>query len=210
MALVTLKLLLPMGLSSMLFFVLTLTWRTCPLLSGMVSSIFSMSQEFRGDVSSTMRTTSLGTRFFLILFHFCLSCSKGRYSRFHLFQKRLARYWTCLHLLLEYEYSLLNKPGGIMGFPFSCSRWFGIRASKSFGSSDTVVMGRTLRMASTSHRAETLIIQSLLAQHWIQHFLYGTYQSLPNTRRWIKRPLDSFIEQCMLDLTVVQISKWLL
>lgn len=99
-----------------------------------------------------MITMSPTVRFRCSLFHFCLFCNNGRYSRTHLFQKRSEIYCTCLHLRLAYESDLSNKPGGNAGFPFKSRRWLGVKASKSLGSLEILEMGRSFRIASASHK----------------------------------------------------------
>ncbi len=136
-------------------FVLVFTWAclTRPLLSVNVCSTRPITQEFRGADSSAINTMSPGFRFFIRLCHFCLSCKSGRYSLTQRFQNRSAIYWTWRHLRLEYRSALSKTPGDIDGFTFSSSKWFGVRGSKSFGSLDTLVMGRLLIIASTSHKS---------------------------------------------------------
>ena len=141
------------GLSRMLDLVFNLTCRTKPLESGIVCRTRPISQELRGAVSSTMRTRSPGAKLLLTLFHFCLSCKSGKYSFAQRLQNKSAMYCTCLQRLLQYMSSFLNTPGGIQGLHFSWSRWFGVSASRSPGSSDSGVSGRSLSIASTSQSA---------------------------------------------------------
>ena len=136
------------GLSMMLIFVCRRTDRANPLLSWKASKTLPSGQEPRGAVGSMMITISPGLRLPLFWFHFCRSCSKGRYSRIHLFQKRSEIYWTCLHLRLTYRSCCSNSPGGKACFPFISRIWLGVRGSRLFGS---FVYGRSCRIASASY-----------------------------------------------------------
>lgn len=84
--------------------------------------------------------------------HFCLSWRSGRYSLTHLFQNESDRYCTCLHLRLMYVSSLSKRPAGRRGLVFNRRMWLGVSGSRSLGSSDSLVIGWLLRMASISHR----------------------------------------------------------
>ena len=139
------------GLSRMLVFVLIFALRTVPLESGNVWTILPISQELRGEELSAISTTSPAAKFLLGRNHFCRSWRSGMYSRIHLVQNRSARYWTCFQRLLEYVSSLLKMPGGMLGWDFSSNKWLGVRGSRSFGSSETLVSGLLLMMLSTSH-----------------------------------------------------------
>ncbi len=56
-------------------------------------------------------------------------------------------------IFVWYTKSLFWKsPGGRNGFDLNCKIWFGVRTSKSFGSSESFVIGRSLRIASASQR----------------------------------------------------------
>lgn len=142
-----------MGLNKMLVFVLTKTFRTRPLVPGRAFTTRPINPEFVGAVSSMMTTRFPGVNFLLGLFHLLLSFINGRYSLTHLFQKRSAMYYTCLHLLLEYRSPLWNSLGGMTGFDLSRSRWLGVRGYRSLGSLVIVVNGLSFMIASTSHRA---------------------------------------------------------
>jgi len=142
-----------MGRRSVLVFDCTSTCRTKPLESGKTCVIRPMSQEFLGAFSSTIRTMSPVAKFLLFLFHFCLIWSSGRYSLVHRFQNKLAMYWIWRHLLFPWQSLGLKTPGGRNGFDLSSKRWFGVRGSKSPGSLETVVMGRSFMIASTSQKS---------------------------------------------------------
>ncbi|XP_073343787.1 voltage-gated hydrogen channel 1 isoform X1 [Pagrus major] len=77
--------------------------RTSPCLSGKTSRTLPSGQEPRGAEESIITTISPAVKLLFFLFHFCLSWSKGKYSRIHLFQKRSERYCTCLQRLLTYR-----------------------------------------------------------------------------------------------------------
>lgn len=136
-----------------IMFMLVFTWAclTSPLWSENTCKILPITQEFLGAESSTTSTTSSGLRFLLVVCHFCLSCKSGRYSLTQRLQNRSAIYWTWRHLRLEYKSALSKIPGGIEGLTLISKKWFGVRASKSFGSLETQVMGRLLRIAFTLH-----------------------------------------------------------
>ena len=132
--------------------VFTVTLRTKPSLSFCcTSTIRASSQQLRGQFTSTTKTMWPMTKFLLGRLHFCLSWRDERYSLIHLRQNTFARYWICHHCLQEYISSFWKNPGGSDGPERSKSRWFGIRVSKSFGSSDTLVTGLPLTIDSTSH-----------------------------------------------------------
>ena len=101
--------------------------------------------------SSRTRTTSLTAKFLLALFHFCLSCRADRYSRIQRRQNTSARYCTRHHCRREKLSSLTNVPSSNLGPDHRISRWLGVRASGSLGSSETLVNRRPLMMDSTSH-----------------------------------------------------------
>ena len=61
-------------------------------------------------------------------------------------------YCICLHLFLAYRSLWSKSPDGMIGFPFNIRMWFGVSASRSFGSSETFVMGLSFRIASTSQK----------------------------------------------------------
>ena len=142
-----------MGLCRVLVLVLTRTLRTRPVCPGRVFITRPKGQEFLGAVGSTTTTMSFSLKFLLMWAHFCRCCIRVRYSVVHLFQKRFARYCTCFHRFLVYKSSFLKSPGGKSGLLFSCRRWFGVSGSRSFGSLEAVVIGRSFRMVSSSHKA---------------------------------------------------------
>ena len=139
----------------------TFTRRTKPLLSGKVSTTLPRGQEWRCDSDAT-RTISPTAKFLFGCTHFCLSCRRGRYSLLHLFQKMSAKYCTCFHRRRDRESSLLNKPGGKLTSDLSNNRWSGVKGSLSFGSLETVVMGRLFMMLSTSHIKVTRLSSSVV------------------------------------------------
>ena len=61
-------------------------------------------------------------------------------------------YCISFHLFLAYRSLWSKSSDGIIGFPFNITMWFGVSASRSFGSSETFVMGLSFRIASTSHK----------------------------------------------------------
>src|SRR4029434_9145107 len=69
-----------MGLFMMLLWVLMLTVRTSPFWSGKTSIILPTTQEPLGAVGSTTKATSPHWKFLLLVFHFWLSWSSGKYS----------------------------------------------------------------------------------------------------------------------------------
>lgn len=139
-----------MGRSIILVFVCSLTDRTIPSESGFVSRILASGHKDRGEVGSTTNTISPTLRLVFALDHFCLSCISVKYSCVHLLQNKSAKYCTCFHRRLVYESDLENSPGGRTGCEFCKRMWLGVRASRSKGSEDAVVIGRLLRIASTS------------------------------------------------------------
>lgn len=144
---------LVIGLLRMLVLVWTFTERTSPLESAVVLRTLPIIHEPLGAVESAIITMSPGEKLLLCLIHFCLSCIASKYSDVHLFQKSSAMYCTCLHLLLMYRSDFSNRPGGKVGLPFNRRIWFGVSASKSLGSSETLVSGRSLSIASTSQNS---------------------------------------------------------
>jgi len=66
--------------------VLTRPLRTRPLLWGKHSSTSAFGQQPRGVLLSHNKTRAPGSKFGDAVHHFCLGCSKGRYSDNHLFQ----------------------------------------------------------------------------------------------------------------------------
>lgn len=96
---------------------------------------------------------SPGEKLLLGIAHFCLPCIRSKYPNIHLFQKSSAMYYTCFHLLLIYMSLCAKSPGGKMGFPFSRRIWFGVRASRSLGSSETFVMGLPFSIATSSQNS---------------------------------------------------------
>lgn len=135
----------------MLVLVCRLTWRTAPLESGNVFITLPIIQELRRADSSTIKTTSPGRKFLFVLDHFCHSWRSGRYSLVHLVQNRSAMYWTCFQRRRAYWSSLVKIPEGMLGCVFSSNKWLGVSASRSLRSSDVLVMGLLLMIASTSH-----------------------------------------------------------
>lgn len=134
-----------MGLSRIL--VLTLTWRTCPLLSRKVSKIQPKGQEFC-EVMSIMITILPVLRFCLIVFHFYLFCISGRYSLIHRFQKK-----KLFPSSSGINVFLLKMPRRQNRNSFHLKKMIGVKSSGSLASSETVVIGRSLSMASTSYIA---------------------------------------------------------
>ena len=66
-------------------------------------------------------------------------------------QKTSARYWTCRHRRREKLSIFVKRPGGRAGPARSGSKWFGVKASGSRGSSNTFLIGQPLTVASTFH-----------------------------------------------------------
>lgn len=141
------------GLSRTLVLVWMHTERTNPLESDLVLKTRPIFQEPLGAVGSATMTISPGEKFLLGAAHLCLSCITSKYSAVHLFQNSSAIYCTCFHFLLMYKSLFSKSPGGKMGFPFSRRIWFGVRASRSLGSSDTFVRGLSFRIAYTSQNS---------------------------------------------------------
>ena len=95
--------------------------------------------------SSGTKTISLTSTFLRDSFHFCLA-RMASIQEAKRRQNRSARYATCRQRrTLELSF-LENFPGGMEGPGCSNSRWFGVNASTSFGSSDTFVIGRRSRL----------------------------------------------------------------
>lgn len=138
------------GLSITLDLVCNFTERTWPILSGKTSRTLPKGHEPRGAAASITTTTSPMVKFLFFWVHLCLSWSRGKYSHTHHFQKMSAMYWTCLHRLFTYWSWGPNTPGAKAGFPFNNSRWLGVSGSKSRGSSDSWVIGRSFKIDSTS------------------------------------------------------------
>ena len=131
-------------------FVLASAVLTSPFPSGYTDSTLPSGQELLGALTSTMRTTSPTCRLRCGHNHFWRSWSKGKYSRTHLFQKRSAKYCTCLHRRRRRLSSLVKIPGGRHCWSLSSNKWFGARQFKSFGSLEVLVKGRLLMIDSTS------------------------------------------------------------
>ena len=80
----------------------------------------------------------------------------GKYSLNHLHQKRFARYWACLQLLLQHESFLSNNaflsntPGGKLVLGRKCNNWFGVNGSSSMGLSLLRVRGLEFMMCIAS------------------------------------------------------------
>ena len=106
-----------------LVFVLTRTQRTNPLASGIVFSTFPINQDPLGALSSTISTMSPSFTFLLFSSHFCLSCSRGKYSLDQRFQKMSEIYCTCHHLHFEYRSSFWNTPRGSAGLHPNTHTW---------------------------------------------------------------------------------------
>ena len=104
-----------------------------------------------GDFSSVSSTMSPIWKFRRGLNHFCLCCKVGRYSFTHLHQNTSDKYWTCLHLSLEYMSSLANIPGGNGWLYRKRRRWLGVRGSRSRTSSETFVKALLFTIDSASH-----------------------------------------------------------
>ena len=94
-------LILYIGLSNTLDFVLTCTRRTKPFLSGTILTTFPISHMFLGMDESVNNTKSPTATLRFGWSHFCLFCRMGIYSRIHLSQNISTRYCTCLHRRLE-------------------------------------------------------------------------------------------------------------
>lgn len=94
---------------------LTRTLQTSPFLPRSFLRICPRAQEFLGVKSSTISTRSSCRKFLLIPCHSFCCCKIGTHSWTYLLQKRLARYCTCLHLLLECRLSFLNSPKVMTG-----------------------------------------------------------------------------------------------
>ena len=140
------------GLTITVVDVLIFAHRTRPsFLLAFTSKIRPRGHELRGVLSSSTRTISLTFTFLRSSFHFCRCCKEGKYSRSQRRQNKSARYCTCRQQRTLQLSAFENLPGGTEGPGCSSSRWFGVKASESFGSSDTFVIGRPLTIDSTSH-----------------------------------------------------------
>ena len=117
----------------------------------MLQSKFNPELTLIGFRTTRPRTISPTAKFLCDRSHFCLAWSNGRYSFDHLFQKISAKYCTCLHLRRDSWSSLLNSPGGIGDSERKSSKWLGIKGSRSWGTVETVMIGRPFIMLSTSH-----------------------------------------------------------
>ena len=80
-------------------FALILTRRTSPCRSGSVSTMRPSGQQFLGVLMSTKRMISPTAKLLTTVFHFCLFCSRGKYSEIHRFQKTSERYCIWRHLI---------------------------------------------------------------------------------------------------------------
>ena len=131
--------------------VLTVTSRTMPFLSEWTLRTLPRGQVLQGELLALTRTTSPAVRFLRFLNHFCLIWSWGKYSLDHRLQQMFERYWTWFHLRQAKQSSSLKRPGGNWVSHCKRSRWFGVKASKSRWSVETVVSGRPFIVLSTSH-----------------------------------------------------------
>ena len=131
-------------------FVLTSAVLTSPFPSGYTDSTLPSGQELLGALTSTMSTTSPTCTLRCGHNHFWRSWSKGKYSRTHLFQKRSAKYCTCLHRRRRRLSCLVKKAGGRHCWSLSSNKWFGVRQLKSLGSLEVLLKGRLLWIDSTS------------------------------------------------------------
>ena len=86
------------------------------------------------------------------LCHFCLSCKAGTYSFNHLFQKWSAKICACRHFFLTKISSFTKDPGGKAWTGLCSNRWFGVKGSQSFGSSEAGESGLEFKIDSTSVR----------------------------------------------------------
>lgn len=96
--------------------------------------------------SQAIKTISSRTRFLFSLFHLWRFCSRGKYCHIHLFQN------SVLYLFPTSLCVTVCAFRGNTGLPFNVNRLLGVRASRSLGSSDILVMGRSFKGASTSHK----------------------------------------------------------
>lgn len=173
----------------MLHLVWTLTDGTSPCVSGKVCSTIPNNQDPRGAVESATMTISPVTKLLLSFAHRCRSCSSGKYSRIHLCRKRFERNWICLHRRLVYKSLFSKSPGGRAGLPFNKRMWFGVRGSRSLGSSEIFVMGRSFNMASTSHRR---VCNPSSSTFCVQHLSDHTNDSLPcSAMMWCSRSIEA-------------------
>ena len=138
------------GLSRTLDLTFTFTRGTRPFLSRNTSTTLPSGHELRCEHSTAKSTTCPTAMFLLGRSHFCLLWRRGMYSFHHLFQKISAGYWTCLHLLQDSRSSLRKRPGGIGDWDRSSNKWLGVSGSCSHGSLETLVIGWSFIILSTS------------------------------------------------------------
>ena len=114
---------LEIGRISTAVLVLTFTERTNPSLRlANTCETLANGHELRGVFSSTTSTISPTLTFRHLLFHFCLDCNDGRYSRIQHRQNTSARYWTCRQRRRLQLSSFENRPGGNDDPGFNSSR----------------------------------------------------------------------------------------
>ena len=132
--------------------VLTCATRTSPSwLFGWISNTLQNGHEHLGVESPTTRTRSPASPFRENSDHFIYFCNEGKYFQVHRFQNISERYWTCLQRFWLNWSLFANIPGGQCSPARKRRNWFGDKACKSFGLSETFVSGLLLRMDSTSH-----------------------------------------------------------
>lgn len=139
-------------MQALCLWVIPSTDRTNPLAPGRVSRILAVNHDSWGALESAIIMMSPSIKFLLMRFYFCLCCINGKYSLTHRVQNKSEIYCICLHRHLVYRSSGLNKPGGKLAWILSCRRWLGVSGSRSLRSFETVVNGRLLSIASTSHK----------------------------------------------------------
>ncbi len=121
-------------------------------MSDLTSKTFTIIQDPLGAMASATSTIIPEIRLVLCRLHLCLSCSIGKYLEIHLFQKSLAMYCIYFYFFLMQRSFFSNSPGGMIGLLLNIRVGFGVRASKSFGSSETLVIGLLFNIVSTSQK----------------------------------------------------------
>lgn len=111
-----------------------------------------------------------------------------------------AKYWTFFHRRFTYWSLFWLTQSGPTCYCPSRSKRFGVSASRSSGESETLVIGRLIKIATTSHTNVTRDSSSsrfiCFFNNEYTHLTNNAYESFPYTAEvgsswWIKFPLNA-------------------
>ena len=142
-----------MGLSKVPFCVLILTRRTCPCLSGNISVIRPIGQEFRGELSSMISIMSPHSRFVLTSFQFLPLLQQWKVLSCPAFPEEIRYVLDLFPSPSGKEVTFVKESRWKRRHPFHLKQMVRCQGFWSFASSDKMVIGRSFMIASTSHRA---------------------------------------------------------